>query len=485
MGMTELRHNFVDGEWIESESGDVFEDTNPADLSDVIGEYQYSTADDANAAIEAAASAADEWANTPGPERGAHMRQIATEVESRQDELTRTLVREEGKAWPEAAGEVSRAIDIFYYYAEKARDRGGEVRQPSGRNKRLYTKEEPIGVASIITPWNYPIAIPSWKIAPALAAGNSIVWKPATLTPEIGRKLIECVEAANLPDGVINFLTGSGKELGEPLTTHDSVDAVSFTGSTNVGKRVYKNATEHEKRVQTEMGGKNPAVVSASADPAEASQIVADGSFGVTGQACTATSRAIVHKDIHDEFVKELVDRAESIEIGPGLDGYDMGPQSNESELESTLEYIEVAKDEGATLETGGRASQNDRFGDGFFVKPTVFTDVDPEGTLGQEEVFGPVVAVMRVSGFDEAMQVANNIDYGLSASVISDSNAEIGRFIDEIEAGVVKVNEKSTGLDLHVPFGGFKDSSSETYREQGDAGYDFFSITKTVYHNY
>ena len=483
--MGQPRKNFVDGEWIVSDRGDTFESYNPADTSDVIGEYQYSTAEDAIAAIEAAADAAEEWRDTPGPKRGKWLRQIAAEVESRREELTETLVREEGKARPEAAGEVGRAVDIFYYYAEKARDRGGEVRQPSGRDKRLYTKEEPIGVASIITPWNYPIAIPSWKIAPALAAGNPVVWKPATLTPEISVELVECVEAADLPGGVVNFVTGSGGELGEPLTTHGEVDAVSFTGSTDVGKRVYRNATDNEKRVQTEMGGKNPAVVGASADPSEAASIVAAGGFGVTGQACTATSRAIVHESVYDEFVEALVENAESIEIGPGLDDYDMGPQVNESELESTLEYIEIGREDGGTVETGGRTPEGDRFEDGFFVEPTVVTGVDSGDTLGQEEVFGPVVAVMRASDFDEALEIANDVDYGLSASIISDSNAEIGRFVDEIEAGVVKVNEKSTGLDLHVPFGGFKNSSSETYREQGDAGYDFFSITKTIYHNY
>ena len=483
--MTEVSRNYVDGEWSASEGGDTFESTNPADTGDVIGEYQRSTADDAVRAIEAADAASGEWAATPGPERGGYLRGVAAELDSRREELTATLVREEGKARPEAAGEVGRAVDIFYYYAEKARDRGGEVRQPSGRNKRLYTKEEPMGVASVITPWNYPIAIPAWKIAPALAAGNAVVWKPATLTPEIATKLAECVDAADLPDGVVNLVTGSGSDLGEPMTTHDAVDAVSFTGSTDVGKRVYGDATDEEKRVQTEMGGKNPAVVCASADPVEAAGIVAAGGFGVTGQACTATSRAIVHESVHDEFVSALVEEAEAVEIGPGLDGYGMGPQVNESELESTLEYVGIGEEEGGTIETGGARPEGDRFSDGFFVEPTVVTDVDPESTLGQEEVFGPVVAVIKCSDFDEAMAVANGVQYGLSASVISDSNAEIGRFVDEIEAGVVKVNEKSTGLDLHVPFGGFKDSSSETYREQGDAGYDFFSITKTVYHNY
>jgi aldehyde dehydrogenase (NAD+) len=483
--MTNPGLNYVDGEWVASDAGGTFESHNPAAPDEVVGVHQESTAADAEAAVEAAAAAADDWADTPGPERGRLLRAAAREIEDRRESLVETFVREEGKTRSEADGEDGRAIDIFYYYAEKARDRGGEVRRPSGPDQRLYTVEEPIGVAALITPWNYPVAIPAWKLAPALAAGTTVAWKPASMTAETGRELLSRLVDAGLPDGVVNFVTGPGSELGDPLTTHDAVDAVSFTGSTAVGKRVQEAAATHEKRVQTEMGGKNPAVVSATADPGTAADIVAAGAFGVTGQACTATSRAIVHEDVHDAFLEALAKRAEAIEIGPGLDDPDMGPQASAGELESTLEYVEVAGSEGDDLVAGGGTPTGDRVGAGHFVRPAVFAGVDPDDTIAQEEVFGPVVAVIEVSDFEEGLAVANDVDYGLSTALISEDNAEIGRFVDEAEAGIVKINEETTGVELHVPFGGLKDSSSETYREQGDAGYDFFTITKTVYHNY
>lgn len=483
--MSDAHRNFVNGKWIDSETGDTFESRNPADPSEVVGEYQRSSAADAEAAIDVAAEATDGWADTPGPERGRILRAVGTELEARSEELTETLVREEGKARPEAAGEVGRAVDIFYYYAEKTRDRGGTVKSSSGSGTRLHTREEPLGVAAVITPWNYPIAIPAWKIAPALAAGNTVVWNPASKTPEIGRKLTESLEAAGVPDGAINYVTGPGSEVGGPLVEHDAVKAVSFTGSTAVGKHVYGAATDNEKRVQTEMGGKNPTVVTDSADLEEAAEIVASGAFGVTGQACTATSRAIVDEAVYDEFLDHLVEQAESIDVGPGLDGYDMGPQVDESELESTLSYIETAIEDGNELLAGGDVPEGDHVADGHFVQPTVFADVDRYDTIAQEEIFGPVVAVIPASGFEEGLEIANDVRYGLSTSIVSEDNTEVNRFIEEAEAGVVKVNEKTTGLELHVPFGGLKDSSSNTYREQGDAGLDFFTTTKTVYHNY
>ncbi len=483
--MPDAHRNFVNGEWIESETGDTFESRNPADPSDVVGEYQRSAGADAEAAVDIAAGATDEWADTPGPERGRILRAVGAELDARSEELTETLVHEEGKARPEAAGEVGRAVDIFYYYAEKARDRGGRVKQSSGRNTRLHTREQPLGVAAIITPWNYPIAIPAWKIAPAIAAGNTVVWNPASETPEIARKLTECLDSAGVPDGVVNYVTGPGSEIGDPLIEHDDVSAVSFTGSTAVGKHVYEVATNNEKRVQTEMGGKNPTVVTDSADPAEAAEIVADGAFGVTGQACTAASRAIVDEAVYDEFLDRLVEEAEAIDVGPGLDDYDMGPQVNADELDSTLSYIDAALEDGNELLAGGDVPEGDHVGDGYFIQPTVFADVGRNDTIAQEEIFGPVVAVIPSSGYEEGVEIANDVKYGLSTSIVSEDNTEVNRFIEDAEAGVVKVNEKTTGLELHVPFGGLKDSSSNTYREQGDAGIDFFTTTKTVYHNY
>ncbi|MXV60547.1 aldehyde dehydrogenase family protein [Natronorubrum sp. JWXQ-INN-674] len=477
--------NYIDGEWVESETGETFENRNPANSDDLIGYFQQSNSEDAARAAAAASAAETEWAETPGPERGSILSETARNLDDRKDELTETLVREEGKARGEAAGEVQRAIDIFSYYAEKTRDIGGVNKQSSSRHTNLQTVTEPVGVAGLITPWNYPIAIPAWKIAPALAAGNTAVFKPASMAPNVSRKLVECLDEAGLPAGVLNYVTGPGSEVGSTFATHEAVDAVSFTGSTQVGNHVYDMAAEDQKRVQLEMGGKNPVVVSKSADLDDAVEIAANGAFGVTGQACTATSRAIVHEELYDEFVDRLVERAAEIEIGPGLDGFDMGPQVTESELESTMEYIELGRDEGATLETGGGQPEGDRFDDGFFVEPTVFSDVDPDMQIAQEEIFGPVLAVIPASDFDDALEIANGVQYGLSASIVTNDLTESNRFVSEIEAGVVKINEKTTGLELHVPFGGMKASSSETFREQGDAGLDFFTISKTVYTNY
>jgi aldehyde dehydrogenase (NAD+) len=478
--MTETYHNYVDGEWVEGEGG-TYEVVNPADTDDVVGEFQLSSAADAEHAIEVADAAQADWAATPGPERGALLQTVGELLADRKEVLAETLTREEGKTVPEATGEVQRAIDIFHYYAEKTRDYRGTVKNPSATDKDLYTVQEPLGVASLVAPWNYPIAIPAWKLAPALAVGNSVVFKPATAAPTVTAKLFECLDEAGIPDGVVNYVSGSGSDIGDTLTKHELVDVVSFTGSAEVGHMVYADATEDMKRVQTEMGGKNPTLVMPSADVGEAADIVARGAFGVTGQACTACSRAIVHEAVYEEFVDALVAEAEAIEVGPGLDGADMGPQVNERELEGTLDYIEVGQTEGATLASGGDRIE----GEGWFVEPTVFTDVEPDMRIAQEEIFGPVVAVIPVAGYEEAIDVANDVDYGLSASIVTDDLTEAHRFVEESESGVAKVNEKTTGLELHVPFGGYKDSSSNTYREQGDAALDFFTSTKTVYLNY
>lgn len=483
--MEQAYSNYVSGEWVDSESGETFEVVNPADTSELVGRFQSSTAADAEDAIEAAVAAQDNWANLPGPERGTILNKASQNLEARKEEATETLVREEGKARSEAAGEVQRAIDIFAYHAQKALDLGGVVKSASGDRTELSTKQEPLGTVSIITPWNYPIAIPAWKLAPALAAGNTVVAKPASAAPNSTRILVECLAEAGLPDGVLNFVTGSGSELGTPLATHPEIDAVSFTGSTSVGTRVAKAASEGLKRVQCEMGGKNPTVVMPSADIDEAVEILGVGAFGTTGQSCTAASRAIVHEDVYDEFVDAMVEYADSIEVGPGLDDPDVGPHVSQSELDSTLEYIEIGENEGATLETGGVELTDGEYGDGYYVRPAVFSDVDNDMRIAQEEIFGPVLSVIKARDFEDALDLANDVDYGLAASIVTHDLTEANEFLDRIEAGVAKVNEKTTGLELHVPFGGYKQSSTNTYREQGDAGLDFFTATKTIYRNY
>jgi aldehyde dehydrogenase (NAD+) len=479
--MTDSRSNYVGGEWTESNTGEAFETTDPANPGEVVATYPQSDRQDTEEAIEAASRASEEWGETPGPQRGRILTETGTILADRKDDLTELLVREEGKTRSEAAGEVQRAIDIFNYYGAKASDIGGTVKGSSSQNTNLYTKNEPLGVAGLITPWNYPIAIPAWKIAPALAAGNAAVIKPATLAPGVVHEMAAALDEAGLPDGVLNVVTGPGSEVGDTIASHPAVDAVSFTGSTQVGNTVYDTATDDGKRVQLEMGGKNPTLVSASADVEEAVDIVSAGAFGVTGQACTAASRAIVHEDVYDEFVDSLVERAEAIDHGHGLDDPGMGPHVSQDELDSTLEYVEIGQNEGATLESGGAALDRE----GYFVEPAVFSDVTSDMRIAQEEIFGPVISVIPVSDFDEGVRVANDVDYGLSASVVTNDHTEANRFVEEVESGVIKVNEKTTGLELHVPFGGVKASSSETYREQGDAGLDFYTISKTVYDNY
>jgi aldehyde dehydrogenase (NAD+) len=482
--MTETTQLYIDGERVDAADGETFAVENPANTSEVVNEYAYGGEEDAEAAVEAAAAAQDEWEAMPEPDRGAILRETGAILEERKEEITELLTHEEGKTLSEAAPEVQRAIDIFYYYAVKAYDDDGVRKGSSGGRTSVYTKREPLGVAGLVTPWNYPVAIPAWKMAPALATGNTVVLKPASNAPGVANEIVKALVEAGIPDGVINFVPGSGSEVGEVITSHDGVDAVSFTGSSEIGHHVYDQATDGMKRAQAEMGGKNPAVITDSADVEEAVDIVAAGAFGVTGQACTACSRAIVHTDVYDEFVEGIVDYVESIEVGPGLEDPDMGPHVSQGELDSTLEYVDVGVNEGATLETGGERLEGDGYDDGYFVTPAVFTDVDPDMRLFQEEVFGPVLAVTEVESFDEGVEAANDSEFGLSASVVTDDLDEAHEFVDRTESGVAKVNEKTTGLELHVPFGGLKDSSTNTYREQGDAGIDFFTQLKTVYLN-
>lgn len=483
--MPETYSNYIDGAWTESETGDTFEVVNPADTTDVIGRFQRSSSEDAADAIEAAADAQADWANTPAPERAALLSETARRMADRQEELTETLTREEGKTLTEAGAEVQRAIDIFEYYGQKAVDFGGEIKQPGTQAMNLYTVREPMGVAGLITPWNYPIAIPSWKSAPALATGNTVVIKPANGAPNVLRKVVECLDEAGLPDGVMNYVTGPGDDVGETIVDHDDVDVISFTGSRSIGEMVHEQAAAGKKRVQTEMGSKNTTVVMPSADLEEAADIVGSGAFGVTGQACTGTERVVVHEDVYDEFLEELVTYADGLEIGPGLDDPDMGPHFDQDHLEGTLEYVEQGQEEGGTLTYGGETLDGDTYNDGHFVKPTIFTDVESGMGIMQEEIFGPFVGVMAASNFEEAVELVNDVEFGLSSSIVTRNHTEANRFRDEANFGVIKINEKTTGLQYYVPFGGMNASSSETYREQGDAAIDFYTITKTVYENY
>jgi aldehyde dehydrogenase (NAD+) len=369
---------------------------------------------------------------------------------------------------------------MFRYFAGYARRTTGQTVPSNDPETFTYTVREPLGVVALVTPWNFPIGTPGWKLAPALATGNAVVFKPSSETPMIAKRLVELCAAAGIPDGVVNLVVGPGSTVGDELTTDDRVDGISFTGSTAVGRHIADAVATREVPIQTEMGGKNPLVVLPDADVEAAADAAVAEAFGGTGQACTATSRLLVHEDVAEAVTEAVVDRAESMSIGPGMEDPDMGPAVSADQDETNFEYVDLGLEEGATLRTGG--TRPDGLESGYFIQPTVFTDVDPETRLAQEEVFGPVLAVIEVADFEEALAVANGVEYGLSASVFTADMARAREFVDRIEAGVVKVNGTTTGSDIQMPFGGMKASSSETKKELGQSAYEFYTHKKAVY---
>lgn len=473
---------YINGEWIET--SDEIASQNPANTQEVVARVSKGNRETAKQAIDASVEAQDEWTSLTQPERGSYLRDAAEVVEDRFDEIVDLVVRELGKTEGSARGEVQRTVDLLNYYAEVARDKGGTAPPSASQHTLTYTKREPWGTAGVITPWNFPIAIPTWKIAPALVAGNTVVFKPASLTPGTAAALVQAFDKADLPAGVLNFVPGSGSEVGDEIVTSDSVDVVSFTGSSRVGEHVYESAVSDGKRVQTEMGGKNPIIVDETADIDHAVQLTIDGAFnGIAGQACTATSRAIVFEEVYDDYLEQLITSVEDLTVAdPTKSAPNLGPKVSQSELDSDLEYIAIGENEGANLAVGGDQLTEGEYEDGFFVEPTVFTEVEPEMRIAQEEIFGPVLAVLSVSGFDEAISVANGVDYGLTASLCTNDLSRTQRFTRDIETGVVKVNQTSTGVGMQMPFGGRKKSSSETFKEQGRQALEFFSHEKAVY---
>jgi len=378
---------------------------------------------------------------------------------------------------------VTRARDIFKYYAGEGLRAGGDVIPANTPETLLFTKREPLGVVAIITPWNFPIAIPAWKIAPALAYGNTVVFKPASLVPHTALKLVEILIEAGLPPGVINLVVGSGGAVGNTLAESKDIAGLSFTGSYAIGTRIYEKTARNLVRTQLEMGGKNPTIVLNDAHIPLAVEIAVRGGFGLTGQACTATSRVIVEERVADAFTQALVDAARGLKVGNGLEGgVQMGPAVSADQLQTDLEYIGIGRREGARLLAGGEPIAA---GAGFFIQPTVFEDVQPDMRIAQEEIFGPVIGVIRAKDFDDAIAKANAIGFGLSASIVTNDLNKAMRFADRIEAGVVKVNEPTTGVALQAPFGGFKGSSANTFKEQGQAAVEFYTRTKTVYVKY
>jgi len=456
---------------------------NPANTDEVVSEFPKGTYEIARSALEAAAAAFPAWATIPAPDRGDILFRAAELIGQQIEELTAIMTREEGKTLAEARGEVVRARDIFRYYSAEGRRMSGETLPADKTDSILLTMREPLGVVSIITPWNFPMAIPAWKIGPALAAGCTIVFKPASLVPLCGLRLVEILHEAGLPPGVINIVVGAGQDVGDEMVIHPVVRGISFTGSYGVGHAIQQKAASNMTRTQLEMGGKNPLVVLDDADLELAVKLAASGGVGLTGQACTATSRVIVQRGILAQFSEQLVARARSIIPGDGLRGGHMGPAVDESQLQTDLEYIEIGRSEGAKLLVGGARVQAET--PGFYIQPTVFAEVHPSMRIAQEEIFGPVVGIIAVDDLDEAIDVANNIEYGLSAGLVTTDLRSAFRFAERIEAGVVKVNQTTGGVAVQAPFGGVKKSSSNTFREQGKTAIDFFSRSKSIYIDY
>ncbi len=468
----EIRH-LIGGEWSGSP---VRERENPARPGEVVARIPAGGADEVDAAIEAAQAAYPAWRKTPPPARGAILARAAELLAARKEAVARDLTAEEGKTLTEATGEVQRSVDILRFFAGEGWRLAGENLPSSLPDTHLYTVKEPLGVVALVTPWNFPIAIPTWKLAPALVSGNTVVMKPASLVPVSVRHLAECLVEARLPGGVLNVVHGSGASVGDALVRDPRVVAVSFTGSVAIGKEINRIASERLARVQLEMGGKNALVVLEDADPAIAARIAAQGGFGLTGQACTATSRVIATSAAHDRVVQALVEEARGWRPLDGqLPDARMGPVVDESQLQTDLDYLAIGGTEGAQLVAGGS-------NDGLFLEPTVFAGVRPEMRVAREEIFGPVISVLEVADLDEAIALANDSDFGLSGGIVTNDLSAAMRFADEAEIGVVKVNRPTTGLDLNAPFGGVKSSSSGTFREQGTVAVDFYTRLKTVY---
>jgi aldehyde dehydrogenase (NAD+) len=484
-GAARTYRNFIGGDWVDAEAPRTVPNFNPADTREVMGMVPLSSPDDARRAVAAAKAAFPAWRDTPAPVRGRILFEAWRLLESEQEHIARLLTREEGKTFKESMGELKRTVNVLEYVAGEGRRMPGETLPSELPRNFCYTVRQPLGVVACITPWNFPVCIPAWKIAPALVAGNTVVFKPATLTTETASALVSVFERAGLPRGVLNMVIGSGGAVGNTLMEHPDVRAVSFTGSNEVGSHIYGRAAQRMIRAQCEMGGKNPLVVMADADLDVAADSAAQGAFGSTGQRCTATSRVIVEDAVADRFVGMLAERARRLKIGNGLTaGIDMGPAVDKSQLETDLKYIAIGREEGATLVCGGGRLSSAEHEHGYFVEPTVFDHVKTTMRIAQEEIFGPVVGVIRVRGFEEALEAANAVRYGLSSAIFTGDTYTVFRFVDGIEAGIVHVNSGTPGGEAQLPFGGMKDTGVGP-REQGSNAVEFFTEVKTVYVDY
>ncbi|BBW95909.1 alpha-ketoglutaric semialdehyde dehydrogenase GucD [Geobacillus icigianus] len=474
--------NYINGQWTPSSTNQTEPSINPANTYDIVGYVQQSGIEDLNAAVEAAGRAQPAWRKLSGPKRGEYLFRAADVLEQRLDEIAETMTREMGKTLPEAKGEVQRGVNILRYYAGEGMRSIGEVIPSTDSEALMLTTRVPLGVVGVITPWNFPVAIPIWKIAPAIIYGNTVVFKPAQETAVTAAKIVECLDEAGLPSGVVNLVMGKGSVIGNAMAEHPHIHAITFTGSNDVGKTIAQKAVARGAKYQLEMGGKNPVIVLEDADLDRAVEATISGGLRSTGQKCTATSRVFVQSAIYEPFKQRLLARIKELTIGNGLaDGVWMGPCASQKQLETVLYYIQKGIEEGATLLCGGRRLDDGEFGTGFYVEPTVFENVSPNMTIAREEIFGPVLALIKVETFEEALALANDTPFGLSASIFTQNIGKMLTFIQDIEAGLVRINEESAGVELQAPFGGMKQSSSHS-REQGRAAIEFFTAIKTVF---
>lgn len=478
----QVYHNFIGGEWRSARSGETFISTNPARTSEIIGHYQKSSAADLEDAVAAATKAQPAWEATPAPTRGEILYRAAQILEQRQEELAQLMTREMGKVLKETRGDVQIAIDVARFMAGEGKRAEGETVPSALPNKMCLTLRHPIGIVGIITPWNFPIAIPAWKSIPALLAGNAVILKPASDTPLLALKLAEVLEEAGLPAGVLNVITGPGGTLGDALASHKQVNMISLTGSTEVGRHVAEICGRDLRRCSLELGGKNAVVVLDDGDLDLAAESVTWAAFGTTGQRCTATSRVIVQRGALKGFTERLVAAAEKVRIGDGLNPeIQMGPLVNMGRVKAVHGYTEIGQREGAKLVSGGTPLTDGEYSEGAFYQPTIFTEVTPEMRIAREEVFGPFVSIIPVDSYAEAIQVVNGTEYGLSTAVFTESNRLTFRAMRDIQSGLVYFNSGTTGSEIHLPFGGMK-ASGNGHRELGGIAVDEFSETKTIY---
>lgn len=475
--------NYIGGQWVSAKSGKTFESRNPADPSDLIGVFPASAPEDVDAAVAAAKKAFEAWRLYPAPKRGEILFKAGQILVERKEQLAREMTREMGKVLAEARGDVQEVIDMTFYAAGEGRRLFGQTTPSELQNKFAMSVRVPLGVVGLITPWNFPMAIPSWKIMPALICGNTCVLKPASDTPLLAHRLVEILEEAGIPKGVVNVVYGSGREVGEPLMAHPDVALISFTGSTDIGRRVNEACAPSFKRVSLEMGGKNAILIMDDANLDLAVDGVVWGAFGTSGQRCTASSRVIVHKAVHAQVREKLVKRIQELKLGYGLDpSVQVGPVINESAMKKILEYIEIGKNEGAELLTGG--ARDTQAGPGWFIQPTLFDNVKPNMRIAQEEIFGPVTALIPVNDLDEAIKVANGTHYGLSLAIYTKNVNNAFRAMRDLESGLVYVNAPTIGAEVHLPFGGTKETGNG-HRDAGQTCLDVFSEWKAIFIDY